>query len=132
MTGGAQRGFLSSRPSARRQEQAIHHAVVAHLRARGVPGLVYFHVPNGGKRSRIEAAILAGLGVRAGVPDLILVHRSHVYGLELKRPGGRPSVAQMQFLSDFNAAGGTGCIVDDLNTAVRTLEVWGLLRGAMQ
>lgn len=35
--------------------------------------LMYFAVPNGGKRSKIEAAIMKGLGVRAGIPDLVVL-----------------------------------------------------------
>ena len=49
-------------------------AVCQHLRQRGARGLLWFHVPNGGRRSPEEAAIFNGLGVRAGVSDLILVH----------------------------------------------------------
>lgn len=30
------------------------------------------HVPNGGKRSKIEASILKGMGVRAGHEDMVL------------------------------------------------------------
>ena len=32
-----------------------------------------FHPANGGWRSRVEAAILKGMGVRAGVPDIIAI-----------------------------------------------------------
>ena len=52
-------------------ESAIQRAVFLHLAARGC-GFA-FHVPNGGWRSPIEAAILKGMGVRAGVPDLIVI-----------------------------------------------------------
>ena len=54
-------------------EQAIQRAVCQHLRQRGAAGLVWWHTPNGGRRSPIEAAIFNGLGVRAGVSDLILL-----------------------------------------------------------
>jgi hypothetical protein len=97
-------------------------------KTRGVRGLVFFHVPNGGKRNRIEAARFKGLGVRAGVADLILVHRGNVYALELKSSTGRPTVCQMEFMSEFNAAGGHGYICHDLDRALQTLERWGLLK----
>jgi hypothetical protein len=42
-------------------ESAIQKAVFQHLAARGCG--VAFHVPNGGWRSPIEAAILKGMGV---------------------------------------------------------------------
>jgi hypothetical protein len=37
-------------------ETAVHRAVVAHLCTRRVPGLIWWHTPNGGRRNRIEAA----------------------------------------------------------------------------
>jgi hypothetical protein len=55
----------------RRPEDAIQRAVFQHLRARGAPGLFAFHPPNGGYRRPVEAAILKGMGVVAGVPDII-------------------------------------------------------------
>jgi hypothetical protein len=57
------------------REAAIQQAVFAHLRMRAAPGVVAFHVPNGGYRRPVEAARLKGLGVRAGVPDVIAIHR---------------------------------------------------------
>lgn len=112
-----------------RAEQQIHRAVVDHLRQRAAPKVVWFHVPNGGRRGRVEAAIFKGLGVRPGVADLILLHHGHAYALELKAEGGKPTEAQMQFISDWNHAGGSGCIVIGLDAALNQLETWGILRG---
>jgi hypothetical protein len=112
-----------------RPEDQIQRSVIAHLRARGVPGLVWTHVPNGGKRSKVEGAILKGLGVRAGVSDVLLWHRGRAFALELKAEGGRPSEQQMQFISDLNAAGGFATIASGIDEAIRVLECWGLLRG---
>lgn len=53
-------------------EQVIQRAVCQHLRQRSANGVVWWHTPNGGRRSPIEAAIFKGLGVCAGVSDLIL------------------------------------------------------------
>jgi hypothetical protein len=112
-------------------EQIIQRAVCQHLRKRGTPGLVWWHTPNGGRRNRIEAAIFAGLGVRPGVADLILLHDGRAFALELKTDAGRTTVAQRQFVSDFNAAGGTAAITNGLDQALRTLEAWRLLRGRL-
>jgi hypothetical protein len=65
-TGGARPGHQSLMRAAI-PEQIIQRAVCQHLRQRGARGLVWFHVPNGGRRSPVEAAIFNGLGVRAGV-----------------------------------------------------------------
>lgn len=112
-------------------EQQIQRAVVQHLRARGAPGLVFTHVPNGGYRKPIEAAIFKGIGVRAGVADLLLWRAGHSYALELKAPGGRPTESQLQFLSDMDKAGAFTCLCDSLDRALKVLETWGLLRGTV-
>ena len=59
------------RCSRSRPENLIQRAIFQHLKARKAPGVFAFHVPNGGKRKSIEAAIMKGLGVTAGVPDVI-------------------------------------------------------------
>lgn len=110
-------------------EQVIQRAVVAHLKARGAPGLVWTHVPNGGFRKPVEAAIFKGLGTRAGVSDLLLWHAGRSYALELKAPGGRASENQLQFLADMDNAGAFTCLAEGVDRAVAVLESWGLLRG---
>ena len=42
--------------------------------------MMLFAVPNGGGRSRIEASIMKGEGVTAGVADLILLEARGGYG----------------------------------------------------
>ncbi|HEX9073249.1 MAG TPA: VRR-NUC domain-containing protein [Pseudolabrys sp.] len=115
-----------------RSEDSIQRAVVQHLQLRGSPGLVFVHVPNGGKRRPIEAAILQGLGVRAGASDLLLWHAGKSFALELKAPGGRASDAQLQFITDIERAGAAACIAIGLDAALRWLEQHGLLRGRAQ
>jgi hypothetical protein len=119
------------------EQQEIQKPAVQHLKVRGVRGLVYWHTPNGaflgGKRNRknisIQGSILKGMGVRAGVSDLILVHASKVYALELKAPGGVTSAEQDKFLEDMAAAGATVAVAVGLDAAIATLESWGLLIG---
>jgi hypothetical protein len=113
----------------RRPEQEIHRAVVQHLRQRPAKGLVFVHVPNGGYRRPSEAAILSGLGVRAGVSDLLLWQGGKSYALELKAPGGRATAAQLKFLSDMERAGAYTCLAEGLDRALKVLETWGLLCG---
>jgi VRR-NUC domain len=112
-----------------RPEDNIQRAVFHHVRARGVPGLVAWHTPNGSARNPIEAAILKGLGVRAGVSDVVAVHDSKVFALELKSKTGRPTEAQVEFIADIEKAGTFTAICYGTDSAVKTLEVWGLLRG---
>jgi hypothetical protein len=90
-----------------RPEDIIQRAVFEHLRLRCAPGVYAFHVPNGGARSPIEGAILKGLGVRAGVPDVIVVKDGRTYALEIKSPGGRLTAAQNDAHAALRAAGVT-------------------------
>lgn len=112
-----------------RPEDVIQRAVVQHLRQRGVPDLLFLHVPNGGKRRPVEAAIFKGLGVLAGTSDILLWHAGRSFALELKAPGGRATEAQLEFQSRFSRAGGFCCLAEGLDAALRTLESWNLLRG---
>lgn len=73
---------------------------------------------------------MKGLGVRAGVSDLILLHRGKFFALELKAAGGRPTLEQIRFLGDVERAEGFTAMPAGLDAAIATLESWGLLRGA--
>jgi hypothetical protein len=109
-------------------EQIIQRAVFDHLRTRASRGVFAFHVPNGGYRTPVEAAILRGLGVKAGVPDVIAIHRGHCYALELKAEGGRATPKQLEAIAAMEAAGAYCCIAEGLDRALAVLTLWGLLR----
>lgn len=72
------------------------------------------HMPNGGKRDKVQAARLKAQGVKAGYPDLLLdVPRGTFHGLriELKAPAddgrkaGTASPEQRKWLADLTAQG---------------------------
>lgn len=112
----------------RNPETALQCTIVQHLQARGMPGLVFFHVPNGGYRTKAEAGILKAMGVRPGVADLILLHRNKTFALELKAQGGRATEEQMAFLSEADLAGAFTALATGVDAALATLEAWGLLK----
>jgi hypothetical protein len=114
----------------RRSEQQIQKSVFEHLAWRARPGVFAFHPANGGYRKPIEAAIMKGLGVKAGVPDVIAIHKGRVFGLELKAEGGRATPKQLEAIAAMEAAGAYCCIAEGLDRALAVLEQWGLLRGA--
>jgi hypothetical protein len=113
----------------RRTEQQIQRAVFQHLRARGAPGVFAFHVPNGGYRRPAEAAIMKGLGVVAGTPDIIAIHKGRVFALELKAEGRRATDKQLATIAAMETAGAFTCIAEGLDRALSCLEAGGLLRG---
>ena len=109
-------------------ETQLQIAVVQHLKLRGVKGLVFIHVPNGGSRSAAEGAVFKRMGVRAGASDLLLWHNDKSYALELKAEGGRATVEQLGFLADIDRAGAYTALAEGLDRALATLEAWGLIR----
>ncbi|HNP65503.1 MAG TPA: VRR-NUC domain-containing protein [Woeseiaceae bacterium] len=73
------------------------------------PGLYFAHTPNGGARSKIEAAIFKGQGVRKGWPDYTLyLPRNGYHGFvqELKAENGaKPDKEQLEILARLEEAG---------------------------
>src|SRR5262249_34084602 len=88
-----------------RPEAAIQRAVFQRLRARGAPGVFAFHPANGGYRKPVEAAIMKGLGVVAGVPDVIAVDNGRCFAMEIKAEGGRATDKQLACIAALREAG---------------------------
>ena len=59
--------------------------------------LMLFHVPNGGRRSKIEAMQFKAMGVIPGVADMIFIHKGKVYAFEFKTGTGIQSPAQKEW-----------------------------------
>jgi hypothetical protein len=116
----------------RREEDDIQRTVFKHLRMRGVPGIVAWHTPNGGKRNRVEAAIFKGLGVKEGIPDVFVLKDTTLYALELKAQEGRLETTQIDTLSQLSDAGAITGVAYGLDEALIWLQDRGLLRGVMQ
>jgi hypothetical protein len=104
-------------------EQELHRATVELLRALGWR---FCHPANGGYRRRVEAAILHGLGVEPGVPDL-LVFEEHAIGghgvaLELKSEKGRVTPAQESWLDALDRRGWLVSTPRNLDQVIATLQ----------
>ena len=112
----------------RRPEQALQRSVVEHLQWRARPNIWWTHIPLGGARSKIEAAIFKGLGVRRGAPDLLIVIDGRACFLELKAPGGRVTAAQHECHAALRAAGAEVVVATDIDAALAALERWDVLR----
>ncbi|MBP3701710.1 MAG: VRR-NUC domain-containing protein [Lachnospiraceae bacterium] len=69
-------------------------------------GLLY-HVPNEGKRQ--NGAVLKAMGLRSGVPDVVLpwpgVDNTHGLYIELKYGDNTPTIAQRKYMELLRAAG---------------------------
>ena len=109
-------------------EAALQRSVIQHLTWRARPGVWFTHVPLGGLRSKIEGAILRGLGTARGTPDLLIVADGEAHFLELKSASGRTSDAQRQCHQALRAAGAEVAVARGIDEALAWLEAWSLLR----
>lgn len=109
-------------------EATIQTVVMQHLSLRARPGVVAFHVPSGGKRSRAEAGRFKAQGVVAGVPDVLIFANGSADGLELKTVKGRLSDEQHEMHRRLSAAGVIVATAYGLNEALRHLHDWELLK----
>ncbi len=76
------------------KEDAFHKSVARYLDAKGV---LWFHCPNGGRRYKGDGAKLKAMGVKAGIPDiLILEARKNCYGFAIELKVGRNTCSPEQ------------------------------------
>jgi len=109
-----------------RPEQALQRAVVEYLAILERQGrLMFYAIPNGGKRSRVEAAIFKGQGVRAGMPDIGLVlPGGKAAFIELKSPGRPVTKNQVHTIFRLQDHRALCAICDSLEAVQGTLDAW--------
>lgn len=81
-------------------------------------------------RSVVEGAKLQGAGLTKGFPDLsLLIPKGKYHGLhmELKMPGERPRMEQIQVLHALEEQGYKVCICDNHESAIKEIEEYLLL-----
>ena len=84
-------------------EDQLQKQVAAYLTLR-YPQVIWFHTPNGGSRNFFEACKLKLMGVKPGVPDLmILARKGGYYGLavELKVGKNKTTDSQTEWLQNL-------------------------------
>jgi hypothetical protein len=130
----AKSAWLTAAPDRRRRqipisEEAIHKAVIDALHFLHAPGVVFYHVPNGGWRHPTTAGRFVRMGVRSGVPDITI----HLPGgrtafLELKAATGRLSPEQQRFMDQVAAIGCLTAVAYAIDEALEILRRWGAVR----
>lgn len=98
--------FANRAPKTESEHQLV---VMTYCRTNGDERLKrIFHIPNGGMRSKREAAELKSIGVKPGVSDLFLPAMVGGYGglwIEMKTTDGRLSEEQQAWLNEMNESG---------------------------
>ena len=86
-----------------------------------------YHVPNEGKRTASPAGKMQRMGMKSGVPDMMLpVARGNFHGLylELKTETGRESKAQRQWREALEEQGYMAALCFGLDAALDCLKVY--------
>lgn len=99
-------------------------AVIEYCDMRGIP---IFHIPNGGKRAKAEAARFKAEGVRPGVPDLCIPvarGRYHSLYIEMKAPGGKPTEAQVEWIHRLRSEGMCAYVCEGAGNAVALVDAY--------
>lgn len=114
-------------PNTQPTEQREMHILATYL---DLKGLLWLHIPNEGKRSPRQGALLKRLGLKAGAPDAIILQRSpahHRYAMvELKRrDGGRVSKEQVAFLNRAEQHGWHCYVAHGAGDAIEWLKSLG-------
>ena len=122
---------LQHRPLERRRdgnaEARIQAAVVAWV-GWVCPSVIVYAIPNGGLRSKSEAARMKWTGTLSGMPDLGLVLPGGQAGFfEIKTPKrGRLSDAQSEMLPRLEMRGARCAVVRSIDDARSAFKAWGV------
>jgi hypothetical protein len=121
------------------REFVLHVGIVEHLRRHREEGVVFFHPSSGEERTkRVDPKTgkvfcpggtrLQRMGMRKGVPDLVILHSGRIMGLEVKSPDGALSREQKEFRAEWERAGGIYAVVRSMKEGTALLEAWGVAR----
>lgn len=109
----------------RRNKPSEHDEQVAVVEWCGARGVPCYAIPNGGYRTKAEAAKLRAEGVSAGVPDLCVpVARGpyHSLYIEMKAERGRVSDAQVEWIGRLRGEGMCAYVCHGASNAIALLE----------
>lgn len=106
-------------------EDDLQKAVVDWLYVQEAMGrLAFFAVPNEGKRSWRTANRMRSLGMRSGVPDLVIVSHFGTAYIELKTPKGRIQDSQRDWEAKITDFGIRHAICRSVDEVMLKVDEW--------
>ena len=110
----------------RNMEQDFHRQVAEYLAVALNPATTTWTTFPLGGGGHTRGAILTGIGVRPGWPDVQIIHLGRFYGIELKAPGGTPSADQIACHAVIRQAGGGVQTANDIWGVLQALNGFGI------
>lgn len=108
-------------------ETDIHIDIARLLRLAAPKRVMWWHTPNGEKRSKAAAGKLKAMGVKAGVPDFLLYDRmtGYLHCMEIKSRDGHLSDSQRGWMTLFSESPtGRYAVVRSIDEANQVLQEW--------
>lgn len=118
---------LYSRPKRRRAqpERSLQQDVVW-LLSRMLGGDAWFtHFPSGGG-GKARGGVLKAMGLKPGVPDILILEGRAAFWIELKSQRGTVSEAQRECHAALRRAGADVVIAKNIEDVMRALKGWGV------
>lgn len=106
-------------------EDALQKSIIAYLELVLPNGAWFSHFPAGGG-GKVRGARLKSLGLKAGVPDILILWRSSLYCLEIKTPGKYASKVQKATHLLLREAGARVGVVRGLDDVRDRLSRWDI------
>lgn len=128
MTRNASLNFYAPAHKKQRPEARLQKALVQIVQLQHMPGVLWFSIPNEAKRSEALGLELKRMGLRPGVADLCFIVGGRVHFLELKSRDGKQSPEQVAFAADCAIAGAHYELARDIGEACGVLARWGVMR----
>ena len=121
-------------PRRRNQPEEALQRTVAEYLDRALPeDAVWFHCPNGGARTKAEAGVFKALGVKPGIPDILILWRGSLYCIELKPPRRSLSESQKTMRALLVTAGARYAMARTVEAVETALAVWNVpLRASLR
>jgi len=111
-------------------EAALHRTVAQYLDLALPANCVWSTVGHGGFPLPVRtAARLKASGLKAGVPDLMLIFGGKPYFIEIKTPLGKLSRSQQEMHARLRAAGAQVAVCRSVEEVRDALKGWGIVRG---
>jgi hypothetical protein len=109
-------------------EARLQKRIVQWLRMTAMPGVLFFSVPNEGRRSVVLGAHFKAMGLRPGVADLVIIVKGRASFLELKHGSNTITSEQNDFGFDAAAAACNYEVAYTLDEALAHLRAWGAIK----
>lgn len=114
----------------KQEEDGIQGEIIDLLKVSAIDELLYFSVPNGGRRAWKTAITMKDTGQLEGMTDIVLIHPVSLIAhcMEVKTKKGSLSKAQREIRDRCKALGIPWAVVHSRDEAQDQLTKWGMLR----